>query len=457
LTDPQTSPDRLETLRAQHPGAIATSLAHGDELQEDGTWRTADGRIVDPQLSDGRFLWRNFIAIVGLLVVGAVAIPATALTVGINLTDVLIAVALWFITGLSITAGYHRLFSHRAYKASWPVRLFFALAGAMPVEGSILDWAKDHRFHHGQVDTIGDPYDARRGFWYSHLTWLFHAGPHAEDDSNVADLKADPIVAWQHRNYATIAWTTNIAVALLLGWITGRWIQMFLIAGVARIVFVQHCTFFINSWAHTFGNRPWSRSHTARDNWVLSLFTFGEGYHNYHHTFAQDYRNGIRWYHWDPSKWLIWTLARVGLAWDLKRIPPEVTLRARFEEERRWFGERLAAAGEGALEEWAAGLKARRAELEATVRTHREALGLRLVLAEAAAEEALREFGQQRKAWLKKRKQALSDASNAAWTEVRELQQRARDSQREAEARWQAFRELVSEYEAVLAKRPEPA
>lgn len=225
--------------------------------------------------------------------------------------------------GMSITAGYHRLWAHNTYKAHWSLRLFFALFGAAATQNSILIWASGHRRHHRHVDDIEmDPYSAKRGLWFSHIGWMLRDYPaSAEDFSNARDLQRDKIVMWQHRYYLPLVLAMNIAPAVLLGLITGHMLENILLAGFLRLVVSHHSTFFINSLAHYWGRRPYTDENTARDNDLLALFTYGEGYHNYHHIFQTDYRNGIRWWQYDPTKWLIKTASWLGLTWDLKKVP----------------------------------------------------------------------------------------------------------------------------------------
>ncbi len=234
--------------------------------------------------------------------------------------------------GMSITTGYHRLWSHRTFKAAWPVRLMLAFFGGMALQNSIYVWAARHRIHHRHVDDVErDPHSIRTGFWHAHIGWMLRNWPTSEVDfSQVRDLEKDPIVMWQHRLYWPLVWTSNLGIPLLLGWITGDWIGMFLLAGVLRLVASHHFTFFINSLAHTWGRRPYSEDNTAVDNGAIALLTWGEGYHNYHHAFQADYRNGIRWWQYDPSKWLINTLAWCGLVTDRKRVPSFRIRRARL-------------------------------------------------------------------------------------------------------------------------------
>ncbi len=260
-------------------------------------------------------------------------------------------VVLGYATGMSITVGYHRLFSHRAFEAKWPVRLFTLLFGAATFENSALDWSSDHRRHHKHVDTDDDPYDISKGFFYAHIGWLlFKIGP-KPPMNNVKDLEKDPLVLWQHRCVQRIAVSVGLIFPTILGalyqlwfvdgdWVTGAW-SGFLILGVLRVVFVQHGTFLINSACHMIGERPYDTRHTARDSWWIAFLTYGEGYHNYHHTFQYDYRNGVKPWQWDPSKWAIRFCAAIGLASKLKRIPEGKIMAAELQELSRNLHEQV--------------------------------------------------------------------------------------------------------------------
>jgi len=230
---------------------------------------------------------------------------------------------LWALNGMSITAGYHRLWAHRSYEASKPLQILYMLFGAMALQNSILIWASMHRVHHRHVDDIDqDPYSAKRGLWFSHLGWMLRNYPSGEHDlRNAKDLEANPIVAFQHKHYLLIAVAMNVGIPLLLGVLHGDIWGSLLLAGFLRLVVSHHCTFFINSLAHFWGSRPYTSENTARDNGILALFTWGEGYHNYHHLFQWDYRNGVRWWQWDPTKWLISVMTWFGQARALKRVP----------------------------------------------------------------------------------------------------------------------------------------
>ncbi len=240
------------------------------------------------------------------------------------------------LTGMSITAGYHRLFAHRAYEACAPVRAFYLLLGAAAFQDSALAWSADHRSHHQNIDRDGDPYNVRRGFLWAHMGWLLFTDHLCRRRTLVPDLESDPLVAAQHRAYTPVAIVMCFGVPLSVGWVFGDPWGFLLWGGLIRVVVGHHLTFLVNSLAHTLGRRPYERRFSARDSLITALLTFGEGYHNFHHRFASDYRNGVRRFHWDPTKWLIQALAYVGLASNLRRAPVEriIAARLRADQER---------------------------------------------------------------------------------------------------------------------------
>lgn len=225
---------------------------------------------------------------------------------------------LFMIGGLSITAGYHRLFAHRAYAAN-PVYEWAVLLGStLAFQWTALSWSHDHRLHHNHVDTEEDPYSINKGFWYAHMGWLF-VHQQKFQEKLVPDLLKNPRVMFQHRFYLPLAIAVNVAVfgvaCFFFSPLAALWTLVLL-----RIFALHHCTWFINSLAHTIGSKTYAKELSAVDNALLAFVTFGEGYHNYHHAFAADYRNGIRWYHFDPTKWLIWVSSRLGLATNLRKV-----------------------------------------------------------------------------------------------------------------------------------------
>jgi stearoyl-CoA desaturase (delta-9 desaturase) len=271
-------------------------------------------------------LWLNITVFTLTGLITLIGVPAYAFIHGFDgwqIAAMIIGIAF---CEISITAGYHRLWSHRAYEAHWLLRLMLAIGGTFATQNSILHWASDHRRHHRHVDDDKkDPYSAGRGFWYSHIGWMLrdYDSDHDWQYKNCRDLKADPIVMWQHRYYMPLVLGLNFGIPVLLGLWHGDVLGMLLLAGVARLAISHHLTFFINSLAHIWGRQPYTDSNSSRDNGVLAFLTMGEGYHNYHHSFQRDYRNGIRWWQFDPTKWLIRSMAWLGLAKNLYCTPSE--------------------------------------------------------------------------------------------------------------------------------------
>jgi stearoyl-CoA desaturase (delta-9 desaturase) len=229
---------------------------------------------------------------------------------------------LW--TGLGVTAGYHRMWSHRAYYAAWPIRFWLMLGGSGAAQGSIRWWSRNHRIHHRYTDTPQDPYNARQGLFYSHFGWMLFTKDYAKIEKpkfDITDLERDPMIMFQNKYYGVLALFIAIVLPTLiagLGW--GDWLGGYFLAGVLRLVFVHHGTFCVNSLAHWLGSQPFADDHTPKDHFLTAIVTLGEGYHNFHHEFPYDFRNGVQWYQYDPTKWFVLALYRMGLAWDLREF-----------------------------------------------------------------------------------------------------------------------------------------
>lgn len=251
----------------------------------------------------------------------------------------ILTVAWLYAVGLGITAGYHRLFSHRSYDAVGPVKFILMLLGGASFEGSAIDWSSDHRTHHRYVDTPLDPYNIKEGFWHAHFGWLIKELVPARNHSNVKDLLSDPMLKFQDRHYVWMAALVCFGVPTVIASLWGDPWGGLILTGLSGMVFNHHATFSINSFCHWLGNQPYSIRHTGRDSWLTALFTYGEGYHNYHHEFPADYRNGIKVHHFDPGKWLIGFLSRFGWAYNLKRAQSEAILKTiwKTDEEKMVF------------------------------------------------------------------------------------------------------------------------
>ncbi len=317
----------------------------------------------------------NTLFLTGTLALALVVVPWRLAVSGIRLSEGLVLLGMVFAIGTAISGGYHRLFSHRAYRASKPVRFLFLCLGAAAFENSALKWASDHRMHHQHVDTDQDPYTIRKGFWYAHWTWVMEAKELPL--TGVADLEKDPLVRWQHRHHFLIG-AVVATLPLWIGLATGNLLGHLVFGLILRIVLTHHTTFFINSAAHWFGSRPYTDANTARDNWLLAPLTYGEGYHNFHHQWQWDYRNGALWYQWDSTKWLLNGLAWLGLVGQFRRVPASVMVRARLHMEEKRLRERLLLASPGVASPMQARLAAARVKLDtalATLHQRHEAWG----------------------------------------------------------------------------------
>ena len=236
----------------------------------------------------------------------------------------------YFLTGLGITAGFHRYYAHRTHEAHPVVQLFYLIAGAVVVQRPVIEWARVHRVHHRYSDTELDPHNINQGFFYAHMGWIFQKTPLANDYSTVPDLLNDPLALWQRKYYWWLVLIFGVGTSTLIGAMIGRPLGGFLWGFALRMVTQNHIIYSINSWAHTFGRQTYSTKFEARDSFLLALISNGEGYHSFHHRFANDYRNGWRWFHWDPSKWFIGFLSWFGLTTNLRRTPSDQILQAKI-------------------------------------------------------------------------------------------------------------------------------
>ncbi|KAJ5126669.1 hypothetical protein N7448_007448 [Penicillium atrosanguineum] len=262
--------------------------------------------------------WINTTLILIVPFLGCIAAFYTQL----RLPTVIWAFVYYFWTGLGITAGYHRLWAHRSYEASLPLRIFLACVGGGAIQGSIRWWSSKHRAHHRWTDTVKDPYSVRKGVWYSHFMWMvLKQNPKDQGRTDISDLNQDPIVVWQHKHYGEFILVFGMLFPMVvagLGW--GDWKGGLVYAGILRFLFVQQATFCVNSLAHWLGDQPFDDRNSPRDHVITALVTLGEGYHNFHHEFPSDYRNAIQWWQYDPTKWSIWVWKQIGLASNLKQF-----------------------------------------------------------------------------------------------------------------------------------------
>ena len=277
------------------------------------------------QNQKGTYNWNMVVVLTLIPLIGVFGTGIYVYNQGVVWQEPLLLFILWFLSGMGITMGYHRLFSHKAYKTNVFVEWLLMIFGSMALENTILKWCSDHRIHHTKAETKEDPYSITEGFWHAHIGWIVKNG--LEENNRVRgvkDLKSKSAVVFQNKYYFTIGIIGGFIIPLAIGFIYGRPMGALLWAGFLRLTIVHHATFFINSMCHYFGRQTYDIKSTARDSWFVSWFTFGEGYHNYHHKFQWDYRNGVKWFAYDPSKWIIKGLSFFGITYDLKEVKENV-------------------------------------------------------------------------------------------------------------------------------------
>ncbi|KAF8847335.1 hypothetical protein BDZ45DRAFT_719066 [Acephala macrosclerotiorum] len=240
----------------------------------------------------------NIIAVVILPLVGILLSPETPFTTKTKIWTLVY----YFISGIGVTARYHRLWSHRSYDARLSLQVYLAIAGA------------------------AYPYSISKGLWHAHTGWLFSKPTSFPDQIEMTDLDNNKVVLWQHRNFATTAIVAGVfSPALVAGVLWDDWKGGFVYAGILRIFFFQQSTFCVNSLAHPYDNK-----HSPRDHSTTALVTFGEGYHNFHHKFPSDYPNRIKWHQYDPWKWSIWIWSKMRLASRLKTSSQDVIRKGEY-------------------------------------------------------------------------------------------------------------------------------
>ncbi len=257
-----------------------------------------------------------------VLVVVIVPLLATALALGllwqraVHWSDIVLLAVMYSLVALGVTVGFHRMLTHRSFRPHPVVKLVLLILGSMSLEGPALEWAATHIKHHAQADREGDPHSPVEGFFHAHIGWLFDE----KIDPNVycRHLLKDPIVVFVSRTF--FLWSLVIPFALG-GWTGLLW------GGLVRIFLTHHVTWSVNSVCHTFGKREFETNDQSRNEWMVGLLAFGEGWHNNHHAFPRSAFHGLHWWQFDFSGYLIWTLERLRLAHDVYRIPPALRTR----------------------------------------------------------------------------------------------------------------------------------
>jgi stearoyl-CoA desaturase (delta-9 desaturase) len=252
----------------------------------------------------------------------------------VDLTDLLVLVAMYLITAIGITVGFHRLLTHRAF-ASYPwVERTFAIMGSLSVQGSVMDWVADHRKHHAHTDREGDPHSPHvghgsglPGLWHAHVGWLMETQGQADWKKYAPDLYEDPGMRRIGRQFPALALLSllipTVADCALHGFTAGGAVRGLVWGGLVRIFFVHHVTWSVNSVCHFFGRRRFDLDdHSTNVGW-LAVLSLGESWHHNHHAFPRSAYHGLRWWEIDPSGLIIAGMQRLGLAWNVVRISPE--------------------------------------------------------------------------------------------------------------------------------------
>ncbi|XP_047019018.1 (11Z)-hexadec-11-enoyl-CoA conjugase [Helicoverpa zea] len=243
----------------------------------------------------------------------------------VKLLTILFALGTIYTSGFGITAGVHRLWSHRAYRARLPLRILLAILFTITGQRDIYIWALDHRVHHKYSETVADPHDVRRGFWFAHVGWLVLTPHPAAENRRIAlrptcaDLLADPVVRLQKKFFIPLFALLNIALPIWVPWYcwSETLVNSFVISFVTRFTITLNIAFSVNSFAHMWGNKPYDRFIKSVENSLVSLAALGEGWHNYHHVFPWDYRTSELG-KLNISTGFIDFFARIGWAYDLK-------------------------------------------------------------------------------------------------------------------------------------------
>ncbi|MDZ5762641.1 Acyl-CoA desaturase [Candidatus Cyrtobacter comes] len=260
---------------------------------------------------------------------------------GIGSFEIITSIVAYYVANISVGVGLHRLWSHNAFKTNKVVEFILMLFTSGTFQGPVLAWASDHRFHHAYTDEVMDPHSPKKfrdnkllGFFWSHFGWMLFSEQRKNlDRSTLKLLGSNKMLVWQLRNYWFISLFMNLVFPPVLGFMLFGTLK----AAIAFYVFVgfgraiqQHATFCVNSACHFLGTKKYIDG-TAGDIWWLALFLLGENWHNFHHAFPRDYRNGHKWYHFDVHKWIIYTMSKIGLATDLV-VTPESRIHVKAEE-----------------------------------------------------------------------------------------------------------------------------
>lgn len=277
-----------------------------------------DNSFIDV-LQPRRMRWTSYIRVTTVAFWGVhVAALVGVLLSGWSWRGVALALGSYFVRMFVVTAGYHRYFSHRAYKTSRPFQFLLALGAQSAAQKGVLWWAGHHRWHHKHSDTVKDVHSAKlRGFWHAHIGWILRDEWTDTDQGQVSDLARFPELRFL--NHPAIAMLPTVALALAFLWLGGSFALVW--GYFVSTVLLWHGSFSINSLAHVFGSRRYDTGEESKNSWWLAILTTGEGWHNNHHFYQSSANQGFHWWQIDVTYYLLRLMQAVGLVWDL-RVPP---------------------------------------------------------------------------------------------------------------------------------------
>ncbi|XP_066535347.1 stearoyl-CoA desaturase b [Hoplias malabaricus] len=310
------------SIQIRHPDTAEMAAGADDVFDE--SYKEKEGPSPPRQI-----VWRNVI-LMGLLHLGAVF--GLFFTPYASVLTLMWASVCFMISAMGVTAGVHRLWSHRSYTAKLPLRIFLAIANSMAFQNDIYEWSRDHRAHHKYSETNADPHNAMRGFFFSHIGWLLvRKHPEVIEKGrrlDLSDLKADGVVMFQKRYYKLSVVVMCFLVPTIVPWyLWGEsfWVA-FLVPGLLRYTLVLNATWLVNSAAHMWGMRPYDKNINPRENMFVAFSAVGEGFHNYHHTFPYDYATSEYGSQLNITKAFIDLMCYIGLAKDCKRVSREIVM-----------------------------------------------------------------------------------------------------------------------------------
>ncbi|WP_250311087.1 fatty acid desaturase [Rickettsia endosymbiont of Oedothorax gibbosus] len=292
-----------------------------------------------------RIVWSIFFVLIIYPIILSCLVIKYYASYKIGLFEISLFIAGYYGSNIAVGVGLHRLWSHHAFKTNKVVEFILVMMSAATFQGPVLSWASNHYKHHTYNDKDQDPHSPLKfenrilGFLWSHIGWMIIDGSYKSIDRiTMVKLGKNKLLRWQLKYYWQISLFMNTIVPALIGYLIGGTIISayagFLFIGMGRTL-QQHATFCVNSLCHFVGSKKYYKG-TAGDIWWMALFLLGENWHNFHHAFPSDYRNGAKWYHFDVHKWIIYVMSKLGLAWNLE-VTPEVRIQAKVNETSKYL------------------------------------------------------------------------------------------------------------------------